>query len=145
MESARRRIAAAKRADYPAFDFDYTERDVILYALGVNCKRSDLRWVYENSPSFGVLPTFGVIPAFAFSKAISLDDILPNFNPVGVSFKLLPIVYNIIAAVVSRSLFPDRLCHTYPKLTSSTVLCSPCCYMASIIWRCWHRFPLLAS
>jgi acyl dehydratase len=45
----------------------WTERDVILYALGVGAGQDELHLVYENSdlvtlPTFGVVPTF---PAFA--------------------------------------------------------------------------------
>ncbi len=40
----------------------YTERDVMLYALGVGCGREELQFVYERD--LKVLPTFAVIPAF---------------------------------------------------------------------------------
>ena len=42
--------------------YEYTERDVILYALGVGCGRGVLAFVYEQD--LEVLPTFAVIPAF---------------------------------------------------------------------------------
>jgi len=40
----------------------YTERDVMLYALGVGCGTSELQFTYERD--LKVLPTFAVIPAF---------------------------------------------------------------------------------
>ncbi|HLK12838.1 MAG TPA: MaoC/PaaZ C-terminal domain-containing protein [Candidatus Binatia bacterium] len=40
----------------------YTERDVMLYALGVGAGPEDLRFVYERD--LRVLPTFAVIPSF---------------------------------------------------------------------------------
>src|SRR5215468_11345057 len=40
----------------------YTERDVMLYALGVGCGTDDLPFTYERD--LKVLPTFAVIPAF---------------------------------------------------------------------------------
>ena len=40
----------------------YTERDVMLYALGVGCGTGDLQFTYESD--LKVLPTFAVIPAF---------------------------------------------------------------------------------
>ena len=40
----------------------YTERDVMLYALGVGCGTDDLQFTYEGD--LKVLPTFAVIPAF---------------------------------------------------------------------------------
>ncbi|MGH7822435.1 MAG: MaoC/PaaZ C-terminal domain-containing protein [Candidatus Binatia bacterium] len=42
--------------------YEYGEKDVMLYALGVGCGPDDLRFVYEQD--LKVLPTFAVIPAF---------------------------------------------------------------------------------
>lgn len=42
--------------------YTYTERDVMLYALGVGCGRDDLPFVYEKN--LRVLPTFAVIASF---------------------------------------------------------------------------------
>lgn len=42
--------------------YTYTERDVMLYALGVGCGREDLPFVYEKD--LRVLPTFAVIASF---------------------------------------------------------------------------------
>jgi acyl dehydratase len=42
--------------------FSYTERDVMLYALGVGAGTDELPFTYERD--LKVLPTFGVIPAF---------------------------------------------------------------------------------
>lgn len=38
--------------------FTYTERDVLLYAVGIGC--ADLRYVYERHPRFAVFPTFPI-------------------------------------------------------------------------------------
>lgn len=62
--------------------YEYTERDLILYALGVGATREELRWVYENDENFGALPTFGVIPSFSTMMGIPFGDFIPNFNPV---------------------------------------------------------------
>ena len=40
----------------------YTERDVMLYALGVGCGTDDLAFTYERD--LKVLPTFAVVPSF---------------------------------------------------------------------------------
>ncbi|MCW5889796.1 MAG: MaoC family dehydratase N-terminal domain-containing protein [bacterium] len=40
----------------------YTQRDVMLYALGVGCGTDDLKFTYERE--LEVLPTFAVIPSF---------------------------------------------------------------------------------
>ena len=44
--------------------FEYTWRDVVLYALGVGATAQDLSLVYENAPGgLKVLPSFCVVPA----------------------------------------------------------------------------------
>lgn len=50
--------------DLQPLKFSYTQRDVMLYALGVGAgeDEEDLQFVYENQ--LKVLPTFGVIPPF---------------------------------------------------------------------------------
>ncbi|MGH7897378.1 MAG: MaoC/PaaZ C-terminal domain-containing protein [Candidatus Binatia bacterium] len=42
--------------------YEYAEKDVILYALGVGCGPEALQFVYEQD--LKVLPTFAVVPAF---------------------------------------------------------------------------------
>jgi acyl dehydratase len=42
--------------------YEYSQKDLILYALGVGCGPDDLEFVYEQD--LKVLPTFAVIPAF---------------------------------------------------------------------------------
>ncbi len=41
-----------------AVAIDYTQRDVLLYAVGIGC--SELRHVYEQHPQFAVFPTFAI-------------------------------------------------------------------------------------
>src|SRR4030095_12671769 len=43
-------------------EHSYTQRDVMLYALGVGCGTDDLQFTYERE--LKVLPTFAVIPSF---------------------------------------------------------------------------------
>lgn len=62
-------------------EFSYTERDSVLYNLGLGAKRGDLRYVYEGAEDFQVLPTFGVMPAFDVETAYSMDAVVPNFSP----------------------------------------------------------------
>jgi acyl dehydratase len=45
-----------------AVTHDHTERDVMLYALGVGCGTDELQFCYERD--LKVLPTFAVIPSF---------------------------------------------------------------------------------
>ena len=46
------------------FEYAFTPKDVILYALGVGASTKDsLDCLYEGAESFGALTSFGVIPA----------------------------------------------------------------------------------
>ncbi|RCI03338.1 hypothetical protein CU098_011531, partial [Rhizopus stolonifer] len=75
-------VEAAKKLEFETLEFTYGEREAILYALGVGCKRTDTRFVYENDANFSVLPTFGVIPSFTAMNSVPFDEFLPNFNPM---------------------------------------------------------------
>lgn len=75
-------IEAAKKAQAEGTPFNYDERDVILYNLGLGAKRTDLSLVYENDDKFQVLPTFGVIPPFNAVSPYNMADIVPNFSPM---------------------------------------------------------------
>ncbi|KAF9932984.1 hypothetical protein FBU30_006808 [Linnemannia zychae] len=75
-------VEAAKTLEFDAETFTYTERDVILYNLGIGAKRTDLHLVYENNQNFGAVPTFGVIPSFTAMNAVPFGEILPSFNPM---------------------------------------------------------------
>lgn len=75
-------IEKAKQMDAEGTTFDYDDRDVILYNLGIGAKRTDLPFVYESSDSFQALPTFGVVPYFGASHPYNVDDIMPNFSPM---------------------------------------------------------------
>lgn len=48
--------------ELPATTYEYTDREVMLYALGVGATTEELDFVYEKN--LKVLPTFAVIPAF---------------------------------------------------------------------------------
>ncbi|CCG80937.1 Peroxisomal hydratase-dehydrogenase-epimerase [Taphrina deformans PYCC 5710] len=67
---------------FEEFKYNYTERDVVLYNLGIGAKHSELPFVYENNEDFEVIPTFGVIPQFESQMAIPYDEFLPNFSPM---------------------------------------------------------------
>ncbi len=60
----------------PPTTFEYTDRDVMLYALGVGAGTDELQYVYENG--LKVIPTFGVVPAFpALGGIVSVGKINP--------------------------------------------------------------------
>lgn len=61
--------------------FKFTERDVILYNLGLGAKASELNYVYENNPKFEVIPSYGVIPFMDQNGGLDIASLLRNFNP----------------------------------------------------------------
>lgn len=74
-------VTEAKKEPPKVEEFTYTERDVILYNLGIGATEQELQWVFESHEDFSALPTFGVIPQMPTSSGLSLD-FLPNYNPV---------------------------------------------------------------
>jgi len=62
-------------------EFTYTERDCMLYNLGIGASEKELQYTFEGNKDFQVIPTFGVIPQFSVSSGMPLDW-LPNFSPM---------------------------------------------------------------
>jgi multifunctional beta-oxidation protein len=73
-------VKEAKQVITDPVPYSYTERDVILYNLGIGATEKELKWTFEGDDDFSALPTFGVIPQFSCGAAFPLDW-LPNFNP----------------------------------------------------------------
>lgn len=73
-------VADAKQQPTESLTYSYTERDVILYNLGIGATDKELQWTFEGDDNFSALLTFGVIPQFPASSGIPLDW-LPGFNP----------------------------------------------------------------
>ena len=60
----------------PPMSFEYTDRDVMLYALGVGAGTDELQYVFERG--LKVIPTFGVVPAFpALGQLVGVAKINP--------------------------------------------------------------------
>ncbi|KAI0395919.1 hypothetical protein F5Y17DRAFT_421973 [Xylariaceae sp. FL0594] len=74
--------AKAKKAESKPTEFTYTDRDSMLYNLGVGAKRTELPYVFEGHENFQVLPTYGVIPQFDAEMPFSFDEVVPNFSPM---------------------------------------------------------------
>jgi len=52
------------------YEFSYSERDLIIYALGIGFTKDNQEYVYEGSKDFKAFPTFGVIlPSNAGAEA----------------------------------------------------------------------------
>jgi acyl dehydratase len=60
----------------PPITFEYTDRDVMLYALGVGAGTDELQYVYERGlkviPTFGVVPAHPALPALVSAAKINL-------------------------------------------------------------------------
>jgi hypothetical protein len=76
------KIEKAKQVTYAPSKYEYSDKEVILYNLGVGATKQDLNLVYENSENFMALPTFGVIPPFQAMMTFPMADVVGNFNPV---------------------------------------------------------------
>ncbi|KAJ1674451.1 hypothetical protein EV182_003247, partial [Spiromyces aspiralis] len=134
-------VKAAREARFEPADFPYSERDVILYALGIGASRRDLDFVYENSLNFQAFPTFAVIPIFKVS--VPFNQFLPTYNPMMLlhgeqylelsralptsgSIKVVPSIIDIQdkgkgAVVVSQLKLVDAVDGNTIGLTQSTV------------------------
>ncbi|KAI9292645.1 NAD(P)-binding protein [Neoconidiobolus thromboides FSU 785] len=73
-------IEAALKYRSEVADYSYTQRDVILYALGLGAKRTELDLVYENADNFFTLPTFAVLAGF--ENGAEFNKFIPEFNPM---------------------------------------------------------------
>lgn len=52
------------------YEFSYTDRDLIIYALGIGFAKESLEYVYEGAKDFKAFPTYGVIlPSNAGAQA----------------------------------------------------------------------------
>jgi len=52
------------------YDFTYSDRDLIIYALGIGFTKKNLEYVYEGAKDFKAFPTYGVIlPSNAGAEA----------------------------------------------------------------------------
>ncbi|PNP38668.1 hypothetical protein TGAMA5MH_09394 [Trichoderma gamsii] len=75
-------IAEALGKEGSPTEYSFTDRDVILYNLGVGANRKELKYVFEGAEDFQTLPTFGVIPPFSAEMPFDYDAIVPNFSPM---------------------------------------------------------------
>lgn len=61
--------------------FVYTDRDSIIYNLGLGAKCDETQYVYENDPRFQVIPSFAVIPFMHdVINGLHMDELVDNFD-----------------------------------------------------------------
>jgi 3-hydroxyacyl-CoA dehydrogenase/3a,7a,12a-trihydroxy-5b-cholest-24-enoyl-CoA hydratase len=64
----------------PPSTFEYTDKDVILYALGVGAGTNELQYVFEKGlkviPTFGIVPAHPALPALVSAAKINLAMLL---------------------------------------------------------------------
>lgn len=73
-------IKEAKKVRPDPAEYEYEEKDVILYNLGIGSTAQELNYVYEGADEFQAIPTFGVVPMFSAMSTFPLD-FLPDFQP----------------------------------------------------------------
>ena len=74
------KIQEAMQMKSESTTYSYTDRDVILYNLGIGAKRAELPLVFEGDENFQVVPTFGVVPTYFAKAPYNLKDIIPNYD-----------------------------------------------------------------
>ena len=97
------------------FSWTYTERDTILYALGVGCHWNEQRYVFEGHSDFAPLPTMAVIPPYHDVLAsVPLQDVLPKYNPVSQNNTLLHLVRRTNCTALPALAVARELTHRQP-------------------------------
>ena len=76
------KVAEAQKLSFPSLKYTVTDKEVILYNLGIGATRNELPFVYESDEKFMAIPTFGVIPPFEGILNFPIGDIIGSFNPV---------------------------------------------------------------
>ncbi|KAM0275044.1 hypothetical protein ACHAQH_007605 [Verticillium albo-atrum] len=102
-------IKKAQSAAAIGSKFAYTQRDLILYALSVGAKHTDLPLVFEGDESFTPLPVFGLIPFFNAEAPYNMEDIMSKYD--------LRLLLHVDQFLEIRSSIPlSGTLSTYPKL-----------------------------
>jgi len=60
--------------------YDYTDKDIMLYNLGIGAANNELKWIYEGNPEFEAIPTFGICPPFKLQLMVEYDEFIKNFS-----------------------------------------------------------------
>ncbi|KAM0596827.1 hypothetical protein ACHAP1_004536 [Verticillium nonalfalfae] len=102
-------IRTAQSTASKASKFVYTQRDLVLYALSVGSKHTELPLVFEGHKDFTPLPVFGLIPFFNAEAHYKMDDIMSKYD--------LRLLLHVDQFLEIRSPIPlSGILSTYPKL-----------------------------
>ena len=73
-------VRKAKQQTIEPSEFTWTERDVILYNLGIGATEKDLKYSFEGDSNFQVIPTFGTfgIPCLRYDLTAAIG-VIPQF------------------------------------------------------------------
>jgi len=99
--------------------FEYTWKDVVLYALGIGAQADELSFVYEDAPGgLKVLPSFCVIPGFVgttidfgveldMTRIVHGDQLIRLYRPIAPEGKIVVLgevtdIYDKIKAAVFK-------------------------------------------
>ncbi|XP_077989507.1 peroxisomal multifunctional enzyme type 2-like [Glandiceps talaboti] len=95
--------------------FTYTERDAILYALGVGAKVGQpdyLKFLFEGSKDFSVLPSYGVIPSMRSTFPLMVME----HNVPGIRMNLAKILHGDQYLEIYKPLLPSATLTSVPTL-----------------------------
>jgi acyl dehydratase len=96
--------------ELPALEYSYTQKDVILYALGIGAgaEPDELKFVYESE--LAVIPTYGVIPPFgALFSIVGME---------GMDFNLAMLLHGEQFLEIYQPIPTEGTITSYPKIAA---------------------------
>jgi acyl dehydratase len=96
--------------DLPALEYSYTQKEIMLYALGIGAGADpeDLKYVYESE--LEAIPTFGVIPPFgALFSIVGMD---------GMDFNLAMLLHGEQYLELYQTIPTAGILTSYPKISA---------------------------
>jgi multifunctional beta-oxidation protein len=79
-------VREAKKRPIEATEYTWTEKDIILYNLGIGASAKELKYTFEGSSDFQAIPTFGVIPQFSQFMGMPCELVLSEISDRLISY-----------------------------------------------------------